>query len=949
MGDPLGEVRARSEVEAARRSQDELATLVEIGREVLKAQLDTGALCSLIYRLAGEIVPTDDFQLGLFEGDTYHIMVWAKDGALQRPVDFQVPEGRGIYGWMRRAKQPLLVHDFLTEMDTLPARPSYANDRPPRSAIYLPLLIGESVIGAMSIQSRTPDAFDESHLRLLSVLANQSASALNNANLYANSQRRLNNLTAISEVGRKITSILDLDQLLTQVVDLIQSRLGYYHVQIYLIEEGSDTARFKASSGQRFNEKWHQQGRSMRIGVEGIVGWVAQHAETLLVGDVSADPRYIPDDPRLLPDTRAELAVPLVIDGQVVGVLDVQSNEVGKLGQNDEYVLEMLADQVAVAVKSARAFEQQREEAWVTNVLLQVAGVTSQADGMEAVLEVAVRVTGMLAGVETCAIWLWDSESQVFVFGADFGLSSRLEGAPEELLRFNETDWPALDRVRYEREPIDLSVSAGDVPSILADALDGQRLIMLPMVTKGQVFGVMGASLREGEVQALEARKLAMLSGIAQQVATAVDNSRLTAAYEEEAWISTVLLQVAEAIRRLQPVDTTLDQVARLAAVLAGVDRCAVLLCGEDGAYRVRTVHALRAGLAEAYLDKVIRPAELPLLDEACRLGQPLVVDDVNDNPKVPKAWRDKYGTKSLIVVPLLVADEPIGALLADDVNTTHMFSPRRVRILAGIANQTAVALENARLQIQESQRARLGRELELAHDIQLSILPQEAPTIEGYQIAYRWQSASEVGGDFFDFIELSGDQLGMVIADVSDKGVPAALYMMFARTLLRSAAFNRREPAAALTRANARVVSDSNSDMFVTAYYSVLDVRAHVLTYASAGHNLAYYKPAARCEAEPLITDGIALGVIADAEFQQKTLRLQPGDVVLFYTDGVNEAMNADGESFGEERLVETLCRTADQPASAIAEAIQEAVRTFAGDTPQFDDLTLLLLKREG
>ena len=311
---------------------DELVTLAEIGRAIVEAQLDETQLCELIYELAGHIVPTESFQLGLFDGDSYQIKVWVKDGHRQPPAAFVVPEGHGIIGWLRAARKPLLVRDFETELDTLPARPTYIGDHPPRSAVFLPLAVADTVIGAISIQSSRPFAFDENHLRLLAVLVNQSASALNNARLYARGQERLNALLAISEVGRKLTSILDLNQLLTQVVELISVRFGYYHVQIFLVEHGSDRAHFKASSGHALNEKWQREGRSTRIGVEGIIGWVAQQGEPLLVNDVSQEPRYIPDDPRLLPDTRAELAVPLRIEGEILGVLDVQSAGVGAFG-----------------------------------------------------------------------------------------------------------------------------------------------------------------------------------------------------------------------------------------------------------------------------------------------------------------------------------------------------------------------------------------------------------------------------------------------------------------------------------------------------------------------------------------------------------------------------------------------------------------------------------------
>ncbi len=808
---------------------DELATLAEIGRAIVEAQLDEDQLCELIYDLAGHIVPVENFQLGLFDDDCYRIRVWVKDGQRQPLASFIVPEGYGIVGWLRASRQSLLVHDFEAEIDRLPARPTYISERPPRSAVFLPLVGADTVIGAISIQSPQPDAFNESHLRLLAILANQSAAALRNARLYERGQQRLNALLAVSEVSRRLTSILDLNQLLTQVVELIRSRFGYYHVQLFLAEPGSDRVRFQASSGHELNEKWQREGRSVIVGSEGIIGWVAQRGELMVVNDVAQEPRYIADDPRLLPDTRAELAVPLRMDGEILGVLDVQSTEVGGFGQHDIFILTTLADQVAVAVNSARAYEAQREEAWVTTVMLQVAQAISRAENVDDVLDAAVRVIAMLAGVASCTIWLWDEELQAFQYADSYGLwpDEGLDAEPSVALRFFEGDWPDLDRLRATRSPLVSVAKDLAMPELLRLLCPGGIVALLPMLSQGDVFGVLGVSLGQQDEGKPNDRRLAMLGGIAHQVAAAVDNSRLAAAREEEAWISTILLQVAEAIGRLQSIDMTLEQVARLAPAITGVDRCAVLVRNEDGSFRTRTVHALRDGLADAYRDVVVHPGDLPLLDDACRLGQPLVVDDTSGNPQVPEEWRQRFGSCTVLVVPLLVADEVIGALVADDVDAPRMFSERRVRILSGIASQAAVAIENARLQVQEAERARMSRELELAHDIQQSLLPQAAPAVPGYQIAYRWNAAREVGGDFFDFIPLRNGNLGLIIADVSDKGIPAALYMMFARTLIRAVAFSGREPAAALMRANELMVADSRADSFVTAYYGVLDPRA--------------------------------------------------------------------------------------------------------------------------
>jgi sigma-B regulation protein RsbU (phosphoserine phosphatase) len=935
----------------------ELAMLAEIGSAIAQAQLDEDQLCKLVYDLTGRITPTDTFQIGLFEGDHYRIKVWIKNGARQPEATFPVFESEGIIGWLRTGKQPLLVRDFLTDEASLPARPVYFSDRPPRSAIFLPMLVADTVIGTISVQDDQPNAFDEAHVHLLTLLANQSAAALNNARLYARSQRRLNDLTTVSEIGRELTRILDLDQLLSQVAELIRSRFGYYHAQIFLVARDNDFADFEASSGRQLQEKGQSDDRSARVGQKGIIGWVAQHGQPVLANDLSAKPRDVRGDPRLLPDTRAELAVPLITKGEVLGVLDVQSAETGAFTQDDLFVLQTLADQVGVAINLARAHKAQQEEAWITTVMLEMAETISGADGVQDVLDAAVRVTAMLAGVESCTVWLWDEEPEAFRYGAGFGFRFDDSLDPHTSLCFSAGEWPTLDRLRTSSGKVPAVIRADDpqVPDSLRRIFPGETIALVPMLNKGQVFGALGVSFGRGSGASplshggmSDERRLAMLSGIARQVATAVDNSRLAAAREEEAWISTVLLQVSEAIRRLQPVDLTLAQVARLTPDLTGVDRCAVLLRSDDGYYRVRTVHAVHPELMEPYANFVVSPGDLPLLDDACRLGQPLVVDDVHANPRVPKAWRERFGSCTLLVMPLLVADEAIGVLLADDVETTHTFNPRRVRILSGIADQTALAIENARLQAQEAERARLARELELAQDIQRSLLPNEAPRLPGYQIAYWWQSAREVSGDFCDFIGLGSRGMGLLIADVSGKGIPAALYMMFARTLLRAAALGGREPADALRRANELMVTNSTSDMFVTVYYSTLDAQTHTLSYASAGHNLALHISTDSGVSQPLMTAGIPLGIIAAAEIGQKSLHLNPGDVVLFYSDGVTEALNPAGEEFGETRLAETVRAHCREPAAAIAEAIAYSVQKFVGDQAQYDDCTLILLQRD-
>jgi transcriptional regulator with GAF, ATPase, and Fis domain len=197
-----------------RLPRDELAALTEVGLAIVRAQLDVDALCELVYTHVARLVDANSFHLGLFHGDAFDLKVWVQDGERRPPASFPGAQEAGIIGWMRSSQVPLLVRDFEAEMETLPARPSYVSQRPPRSAVFVPLVAGDAVVGSMAVQHPEPDIFDEQDLRILEIIANQAASAIVHARLYATARRRAEQLAAIVEVGRAITAVLDLDQLI---------------------------------------------------------------------------------------------------------------------------------------------------------------------------------------------------------------------------------------------------------------------------------------------------------------------------------------------------------------------------------------------------------------------------------------------------------------------------------------------------------------------------------------------------------------------------------------------------------------------------------------------------------------------------------------------------------------------------------------------------------------
>ncbi|MBC8077394.1 MAG: serine/threonine-protein phosphatase, partial [Chloroflexales bacterium] len=336
------------------------------------------------------------------------------------------------------------------------------------------------------------------------------------------------------------------------------------------------------------------------------------------------------------------------------------------------------------------------------------------------------------------------------------------------------------------------------------------------------------------------------------------------------------------------------------------------------------------------------------------------------------------------------------GALLLDFEAPQARFNDRQFALFTGISTQVTSAIEGALLALDAAEASRLEQELHVAKEIQLALLPDHPPYVAGWDIAGSGRPARIVGGDFYDFWTLSqrdddrmkkdekpevastvvahvGSQLnavltadpsaasasssnlqpssfrlGFVVADVSDKGVSAAMFMTMSRSLVRAAALDGSAPALALERANRWITRDSESGMFVTLFYGVLDPDDGTLRYSCAGHNPPLLYRAADASFVALHTPGIAMGVIEEVTLSQSQTVLEPGDVLVCYTDGVTEAINATEEQFGVDRLRAVITHEHGQSAQRILNAIYEAVDRFTSGQPPFDDITLVVLRRD-
>ncbi len=300
------------------------------------------------------------------------------------------------------------------------------------------------------------------------------------------------------------------------------------------------------------------------------------------------------------------------------------------------------------------------------------------------------------------------------------------------------------------------------------------------------------------------------------------------------------------------------------------------------------------------------------------------------------------FGIRAMICAPLIWRAEPLGIVYLDSTGIAA-FGQEDLELLSGIAGQSAAALGNARLHAELMKRQRLEQDLHLAERIQQSFLPRRIPELPGYTFAARYDPAYEVGGDFYDFIVLPDDRMGVVVADVSGKGVAAALYMARLTRDLRYLALSESDPAQVLRWMNRAVLENGQDDLFVTLVYVVLDRRNRRLTFANAGHMPPAVRRQGRGDVHILAgASGLPLGILPEGDYSSDQFQMAPGDSVLLYTDGLVEAMSPAQEMFGMTRLEQTLGQGPSGAAPTL-DRILEACQRHVSDAPQFDDTTIV------
>jgi sigma-B regulation protein RsbU (phosphoserine phosphatase) len=353
----------------------------------------------------------------------------------------------------------------------------------------------------------------------------------------------------------------------------------------------------------------------------------------------------------------------------------------------------------------------------------------------------------------------------------------------------------------------------------------------------------------------------------------------------------------------------------------------------------------------EAFLrSHTVAPRE-GMVGQVWQTGQAVCLNELSEAPELVKLRGSAFGSVSVMAAALRYGDQDLGVLALANGPMGAPFSQADFVVFKSIAEQSAFALYNAIIYSMANEKKRLDHDLEIARDIQRILLPSESPAIDGFQISGINVPARQVSGDYFDYIQVDQERLGVAIADVSGKGVPASLIMAICRSVLRAEAARNPSPADVLRKVNRQLYPDIKEDMFISMAYLILDHQHDGVTLARAGHDAPLWYKRRSETVTPIKSPGMVVGIDSGSVFDRLTadfaVPLERNDCLVLYTDGVTETLNLDGDEFGVERMMQSVRASANDGAQVIVKRIIEDVREFTGAVPQNDDMTLIAIRK--
>ncbi|MBN1890334.1 MAG: GAF domain-containing protein [Thermoflexales bacterium] len=752
-------------------------------------------------------------------------------------------------------------------------------------------------------------------------------------------------LTLTVTVGLSIVRYRFLDATLNTVASLVSSSLELDTILGIILEQAGALVDCSSSGlllveGERLRLRAHADPeltwRSFSIEEHPVLKQILQTKQPALVFDVQRTSEAFHVAQReAMP--RSWLGAPLLAHEQAIGLIYASHYEPYRYNRDDVAALASFAYQVAVAIDNARLYNTQKRRAAALTQAQQLSTAISSSLQLEQVLKMAMEELGHLFNVDHCGLVLFNKTQERGRVVAEYPDTGAMG------LEF-VLDYPAVREVIDMQHPVavdDLEHDErmGSSRSLLLK-LNIQSILLAPLVVQGKAIGSIGMdAIKRQRFWAPEELDLCRI--VSAQIAAAVANAQ---AYEQEQQAR----RLADTLREVSNVvGSTLDLDEVLVRILDELHR----VLPYDGAtvwWRKGDHLYARARRAPGYDAEEKSASSLPLdrfstLKQVIDTGEVMVISDTASDPRW--AHIDGESTLSWIGMPLMAKGQVAG-MLSIKSYTLNTYSEVDLSLLKAFATQVAVAVENARLY--EIEITQIEQELEIARRTQMSLLPAAAPEVPSFEVAGYSLPAREVGGDFFQYYPLPEGKLGVAVGDVSGKGMPAALMMAVTTGTLDAVMLTDNAPRKLLTQVNQVLTPHGRRSRLNSACcIAIFDRQKQRVAAANAG----FVAPLLLRDGQCALVDigGMPLGMLEDAVYTEQQLSIQAGDVFVFCSDGIVEAMNDSQEMYGFDRLLARVATIAsqEQPFSAplVIEWILHDVRAFVGEADQHDDMTIVVI----
>jgi len=566
----------------------------------------------------------------------------------------------------------------------------------------------------------------------------------------------------------------------------------------------------------------------------------------------------------------------------------------------------------------------------VEPLLLEVADVVNTTLDLDTTLRRVAELVRKVIDYEIFAILLLNERAQELRFRFQVGYPKHV--ADRIRIKVGEG---ITGRAAQQREPVlvaDVKKEDGyieAVPNVRSE-------LAIPLIVKNRVIGVIDIEARQPGYFKEEHKRLLTL--IASRMAVGIENARLYTRTTRQARTLLLLNEIARELTSILNLDQLLQRIADLVSRLIDYQMFSILLLDATG-------QKLQHRFAVRFHENIQLKHDIPLgrgvVGYAAQQKQAVLVPDVSRDPRYIPLNPE---TRSELVVPLIYKNKVIGVL---DLEHTRrgFFNEDHKRTITTLAAQIAIAIENAQLYEEiASQEQRLERDLALARELQFRLLPQAPPKLANLEVAAKFLPARAIGGDLYDFLDYSLSRLGIVIGDVSGKGAPAAIYAALVGGILRSHAPIEPGPAEMLSAVNNSLGERRIEAQFVSIIYAVWDEARRTLQVANSGLPRPIYCHDGKVEI--IEATGLPLGLFDDAEYDEFTFRAKPGDMFVFFSDGILDARNTEGELFGRQRVEQIVARCAGRPADYVVDCLFKAVEEHAAGVEAFDDQTVVAIK---